>query len=539
MRSLLSYVRQIRVPRAIRPAVAHTKAFSVRTWRKYRSLKPWQQIGIALLLAVLIIMLLSVLRSGRPDDSASALRTVTVKSLSELSGNGSSVSIVGSVRSVTEANILAQSGGTVRSVSARLGQQVPAGAVIAQLDNASERATVLQAEGAYDAAVAARRIAITQAGGSGRSLEEARTSARNTYRTAFTSTDGALEVQIDQNFFGDPTATGPALLLSVDSDTKNAVSRERAALNLRMRTWRDNLATADSRSPLALLNEAEVTLGEVSAFLTELSRAATMRDSRVTATQLAALSTARSTVEGLLATISSERSSLRASETAAAVGALQTDSRSGEVASADAAVKSALGSLRGAQAQLEKTIIRAPIGGTVNFLPIRVGDYVTAFTHAATVAQNGALEIVAYVSEDDRDLLSIGSEVVVDTDSRGIITSISPALDPVTKQIEVHVAVTGATSIVNGQSVRIALPNAPARTTSLGPTLLPLSAVKLRADERIIFTIGEDSRLVAMQVQIGEVRGDRIEVLTVLPPELRVVEDARGLAEGEKVNVKE
>jgi hypothetical protein len=53
----------------------------------------------------------------------------------------------------------------------------------------------------------------------------------------------------------------------------------------------------------------------------------------------------------------------------------------------------------------------------------------------------------------------------------------------------------------------------------------------------VVFSIGEDGRLLSHSVQIGDVRGDRIEVLTPLPQELRIVTDARGLSEGQKVTV--
>jgi multidrug efflux pump subunit AcrA (membrane-fusion protein) len=183
--------------------------------------------------------------------------------------------------------------------------------------------------------------------------------------------------------------------------------------------------------------------------------------------------------------------------------------------------------------------VRAPIAGSLNFLPIHVGDYVTAFTHVATVAQNGALEIVTSVSEENRTHLAVGMSVNIEEKLKGVITSIAPALDPITKQIEVHVAVTGGSTLVNGQSVRIALPTEVARSTatSTGPLLLPLTSLKLTPSARVVFSIGEDGRLIPHPVEIGDVRGDRIEVLTALPADLRIVTDARGLSEGQKVNV--
>lgn len=496
-------------------------SLSARTrggWRWYRGRKLWQQLALAALLIALIAGLFILLGLGKKtDDTASAARTVTLATVGELTGNGSNVDLIGTVRSISEASLLAQNGGTVRAVHARLGGYVPAGSVIAELENAAERASVLQAEGAYDAAIAAR---------AGQSVPETQTSARNTYRTAFTTLDSTLKNSIDLNLFGAPTPFGPKLLLQADSETSRALSVDRARLKKVLESYSASLASADSRDPQSLLDETESIARQVSTFLASLSEAANKRDSQATPTQLAAIATARASVDGVLASVSAARAGYRSGTVSATAGA-------------DASVKQALGSLRAAQANLERTVVRAPIAGQVNFLPIRVGDYVTPLMHVATVAQNGSLEIVAYISEDDRDLLAAGTKVKVEEKYDGVITSVAPALDPTTKQIEVHVAVTGASELVNGQSVHIALPDlAPAEPTAVaasGPLLLPLASVKLRAGDRIVFTVGEDSRLIARAVVVGEVRGDRIEILDGLTADTRIVTDARGLADGELV----
>lgn len=501
----------------VRPFIQNVQNHSRALWKRYRSLPHWQQIvGVLLLLAVLIGGVV-LANGGKEDESAAKGRIVTLASIGELSGTGGSVDLIGTVRSVTEANILAQNGGTVRSVRTRLGATVPPGFIIAELENAAERAVVLQAEGAYDAAVAAR---------SAQSLPDTQESARDAYRNAYTTLDTTLENDVDQ-FFGGPTPTGPNLLISPDRQEADRLSRERARINKLIISFEANLVTANSRSPQALLDEAESTTRQVQTFVNQLASAANARESRVTAAQIAALASARTDVNSILSSIAAARATLRTNTVSVTAGA-------------DASIKQALGSLRGAQAALEKTVVRAPIGGQINFLPIRVGDYVTGLQHVATVAQNGALEIVAYVSEDNRDLLVVGSRVVIDTKYEGIITSVAPALDPTTKQIEVRVAVTGASELVNGQSVHIALPDLVPREETVaveGPILLPLASVKLRVNDRIVFSVGEDNRLVANAVEVGEVRGDRIEIKTVLPKDLRIVADARGLAEGEQVQI--
>lgn len=502
----------------VRSALTSIPTRSRILWLRYRGLRRWQQVAVALVVAALLVAGIALARSGGNDEAAQKGRMVTLASVGELSGNGSNVDLIGTVRSVTEANILAQNGSTVRAVHTTIGRNVAAGSVLAELENAAERAVVLQAEGAYEAALAAR---------SAQSLPDSENAARNAYRSAFTTIDTTLENDID-TFFGISTQYGPDLLIHPRQDDAHALSGERARITRIMKTWEESLASTDTRAPQILLTEAETNTRIIETFLVALADATNQRDSRATAAQISALATTRASVASVLASINTARSSFRSGST-------------GATASADASIKQALGNLRGAQASLERTVVRAPIGGQVNFLPIRVGDYVTAFTHVATVAQNGALEIVAYVSEDNRDLLAAGGRVTVDSEYAGIITSVAPALDPVTKQIEVHIAVTGANELVNGQSVHIALPDLAPReeapVTSGGPILLPLSSVKLRAGDRIVFSVGEDSRLVAHPVEVGEVRGDRIEIRSELPTDLRIVADARGLAEGEQVQV--
>jgi RND family efflux transporter MFP subunit len=485
-------------------------------WRMFRSLRPWKQAVGAVLVALVLIGFVFLFSSlSTPKTSTDQLRTVSLATAASLGGSTSGDSVLGLVRSVTEATLLAESGGTVRRVHTSLGARVPAGFVLAELDNASQRAAVLQAEGAYDAAVAARSAV---------SPADVTLSVRNTYRAAFAATDNALTSEVD-SVFGDATAYGPELIISRGTYAVDYFPRERAKIETLMNTWRLHQATITSDAPETQLNEAQTVLETLSRFLAELTRTANEPNSNATATQRANLASARATVNAHLAAVAGAREAYRGKSVTS-------------TASVDASVKQALGSLRGAQAQLEKTLVRAPISGTVNFLSIRQGDYVTAFTHVATVAQNGALEIVASVSEDARTSLSVGEKVQVEATYSGIITTIAPALDPSTRQIEIRIAVTDvSTTLVNGQSVRITLPGAPIVSDTTGPLLLPLASVKLLAQSREVFTVSEDGRLIGHAVAVGQVRGSRIEVLSGISPDTRIVTDARGLSAGQKVAV--
>jgi multidrug efflux pump subunit AcrA (membrane-fusion protein) len=489
-----------------------------KVWRKYRSYSKRTQIIIAVVVVLLLLASHSIIGYfTKSPDVADVAPTVTLSSVSDLAGTGSTASIIGAIRSVAEASILAESGGKITSVNTALGRTVGAGAVLAQIDNASQRATVLQAEGAYESALASRQ---------GMSPGDVTANARNTYSSAYSSVDSIVKSYIDTFYRGQGSAITEFTISSVPFD-QNYFTPKRRELQQSLDLWKSHLATAQTGDPQTLLNEADSVTKQAIGLASDIATAANQFNSNATPAQQAALVSARSGLSGVQASIVSARQVNKSQSASATLGA-------------DASVKTALGSLRAAQAVLEKTLIRTPIGGTVNFFPIHRGDYVTPLMHVATVAQNGALEIVAFVSENTRADLTVGQKVKVEDKYDAVITSISPALDPVTKQIEIHIGLTGKADLIDGQSVHISITSsAPSAATpaAVGPILLPLTAVKLTPSARVVFTVGEDGRLVSHEVSIGDVVGDRIEVLTVLPGELRIVTDARGLSEGEKVQV--
>lgn len=508
---------------------------AARSWRWYAGRPLWQRGALALLALALLGGAVFLIQGGSSSQADNQVRAVTVASVASLNGGAGSVSVIGTVRSIAEAQVLAQASGQVMAVRARLGQSVGAGTILAELGNSSESAAVLQAQGAYDAAVAARRITLLQSGNATDSFSEAQLSARESYRSAYTTADGVLSTYVSL-FYGGPTSLGPALLINEGPVTN--MSQRRQKITNMMDQWHRDLAATDTTDPATLLSSATANTQMLSDFLNDLSLTAAAYTSNASPAQIAALATARTSVSGLLASLSAARDAYNAKKTAAQVGTEQSGTAGAQTASADAAVKQALGSLRAAQATYEKTVVRAPIQGTVNFLPIRIGDYVTSLMHVATVAQNGALEIVSYVSEGDRQNIQVGAKLPVEGGYEGIVTSIAPALDPSTKQIEVHLAVAAGAPLVDGQSVRITLPGAAiASTAQAGPLLLPLTAVKLSASSRVVFTVDTAGRVVAHPVQIGDVAGDRIQVLSGILATDVIVTDARGLADGEKVKV--
>ena len=109
---------------------------------------------------------------------------VRVSSVADLSSQTGPLTVVGTVKSLNQANILAQTSGEIVSLSRSIGDTVSAGGVMGSFENSSQRAAVLQAQGGLDAANAA----LAKASGSSAansSITSTLTSSTNTVRYIF------------------------------------------------------------------------------------------------------------------------------------------------------------------------------------------------------------------------------------------------------------------------------------------------------------------------------------------------------------------
>ncbi|MFT5037432.1 MAG: multidrug efflux pump subunit AcrA (membrane-fusion protein), partial [Candidatus Azotimanducaceae bacterium] len=174
-------------------------------------------------------------KEDTPDEvSFPQLRHVEVASVLTLTGS-LKLSLIGSVESLAQADIQTETSGRVTSVNVELGQDVIAGTVVAQLENASQFAALLQAEGVYEAAVAAAAqsdIGTTEAS---IALDVAKNSALTTYRNAFTTFRSILQSDVDQ-LFSEPKASLPGVRVRAGTDV-TYLNTERVAFEALLNNW--------------------------------------------------------------------------------------------------------------------------------------------------------------------------------------------------------------------------------------------------------------------------------------------------------------
>lgn len=512
----------------------------------------------AVALVVIAVFALFYLLRGDTTTTATVeakARKVTMARVDDLANQNASLPLVGVVISTSEAEIRAESSGRLTRVYKKLGDRVYAGELIAQFENSAERAAVQQAEGAYDAAKAARDIASINnskadinSGTANTTIEDSKSAALNVINAAYTTMDDVVRSKTDDAFSNPRTAFPTVNIYSSNSQIVTELQNIRPQIEEMLKTREAKNRTISSSSDLVV--ELAAVQKEVQMVQTYLNDLSTLYASAISSNsvpqsmieaQKAVVGGARSSIGGSLSGIVAAKSSLANAIAAKDVAASTPSNNTANTASADASVKSALGSYNAALSRLSKTTIKSPIAGTLNSLTVQTGDYVNQSASVAVVSNNGSLEILAYISEDDARRISVGTSVTVGSDGKGIITRIASGLDPVTKKIEVRIAIqSGGADYINGQSVRLQVSTTPQTkkvSAQKNKTIqIPLSAIKITPQGSFVFTMGASSTVKAVEVETGAILGEQIEVKTGLTQDMAIAQDARGLKDGMTVD---
>lgn len=470
-------------------------------------------------------------------------RAVTTESVQRLSQDIEDLSVIGTVTSVREASVQAESQGEVTALNYDLGDFVTTGSIIATIKNDQERATLLQAEAALESARASADISSVGQARDEKLLDEARNQAITTLTKAHDTVYDIVSTKFSP-LFENPNSPTPRFTVRNNNQIlTTTVINDRIAIEAMITSQQSrevNDLTLDDITSEIITTKEEIKI--VARFVDDVVKIlnqaiitletpqSTINSYRTTAAQ--AQTTLADTLSGLSATrdlISTRQAQL---EIARKQG---TD---GQTTVASAALKQAEANYAIAEAAFERTLIRAPLSGTINSLSIDRGDFISFGQPIAVIANNNALEVRTFVTDDDRVEIARGSKALIEGRHPARITRIAPALDPITKKIEVRLALSGSGhNLFNGQSVRIAIQRDLLTTNNNTQVSLPLAALKIGVTKIVIFTVGNDNRLIEHPVVVGPLVGSKIIILEGVTPDMQIVTDARGLKAGDLVSV--
>lgn len=212
---------------------------------------------------------------------------------------------------------------------------------------------------------------------------------------------------------------------------------------------------------------------------------------------------------------------------------------------ASARLSAARARMQGDQLRLAQTLVRAPDSGVISARTATTGSLAQPGQELFRLIRGSRLEWRAEVSAADLGKLKPGMVATLITPDgkrvQGRVRMVAPTVDPQTLNglvyVDLPVAETG-NSVRAGTFARGEFALGHARVMSL-----PQSAVVMRDGFAYVFRLDgvnnpEQTRVVQIKVQLGQRRGDQIEIVSGLAPDVRVVASGAGfLADGDSVRV--
>ena len=482
---------------------------------KYRNLRRWEQITLFLLVvAVIALITTNIQRQKSPlfnlDDNTK--KEVILRSVLDLSLDTEPLNLIGIVQSESQVDIRTESTGSITRVLVKSGDKVGAGQVIAEIENSSQRASVAQA----------------------RSLVQAQQSQLDNLEDSFTSSGNTVAVEnayrtlLSSGLVAEPGSEDstlvPPVISGIYTGSTEGIYDLRIARGQQLKDYQFYLKGIEKiRTTDIIDNQLKSTaLGSYGLKITFPGEVEDYLNS------------------SWIVRIPNTESSSYVANLNAYNAAL--DSQSGiidQVAAQKAQVENAKSNLDIALAQLEKTIIRSPITGTVNNLKIDLGDFVSVFQSVAVVANDNQLEIKTYITENDKKSLKVGLPTRVSGKYNGVITSIDPAVDATTKKIEASISIEEKADLINGQSVSVSIARDDVKINELDQIFIPLSALKVMAEGVVVFSVNEENIVEKHIIKEGPLVGNKVLILEGLTPDMKIITDVRGINAGDIVVVKE
>src|SRR3989344_2383078 len=349
------------------------------------------------------------------------------------------VSVTGRVKPAESVNLAFEKGGRVAWKNAEVGDKVFAGQTLVSLENA-DLAAQLKAEEAKlaELVLGSReediRIQKLKVENSEAELKDAEQSADDDLHDAFTKSDDAVRNKVDQ-FISNPTSSSPQLNFTVsDANLESDIEWERIGFESMLNSWKDNVI---------YISEAKTNLNRLKTFLDKVSLAvnALTANSNLSQTTIdgyrAAVLTARTNINTAISNMTSADEKLRSARASLnlekeELALLLAGTRPEKILAQEASVDNF-------RAQLAKTIIRAPINGTVTIQNAKAGEIVGAGTAVISLISETNFEIEANVPEADVAKIHLDdkAETTLDAYGSGVVfeTAVS-AIDPAETIIE-------------------------------------------------------------------------------------------------------
>ena len=368
------------------------------------------------------------------------------------------VSVTGRITPSEEVDLAFELSGKARSVHVSVGDSVYSGQLLAELLNGEMFAQLAQAKavvkgeeaklgellvGTREEEIQVQEIKVLNAK---LEVSQAEKNIVDKIEIAYTKADDAVRNKVDQ-FFTNPRTDNPSINFQIaDSQLEIKIENGRVHIEAVFSEWFGKLQNLSVESYLPSdVEEVNTHLNEVRAFLVNVALAINAQGAGSTFSQATIdgyrgdVSIARTNIDTAISSVRTAEDTLSTDHALARLEEqnlllMLAGATSQQIATGEAALEKARADVARYQAQLAKTIIRAPISGTVTKQDVVVGEIITSNTVVISLVSISSFEIVAYIPEVDIEKVSVGDHATLTLDAysddllfESTVTEVDPA----------------------------------------------------------------------------------------------------------------
>jgi multidrug efflux pump subunit AcrA (membrane-fusion protein) len=175
-------------------------------------------------------------------------------------------------------------------------------------------------------------------------------------------------------------------------------------------------------------------------------------------------------------------------------------------------------------------------------LPVKAGELVSPGVLVASVVNVESLEVKTFVDSELISNIRTGDAVNVGNRTEGVVSRISPSVNPETKKVEVVIAVNSPdeSGLVVGQYVNLEI-NSGAKSINNGGSntvyLIPLESIKTTPNGTYVYTVNINDEIVSNKIEATKIIGEKVQVISGISPDMKIIKEVRGLNEGQKIQI--
>lgn len=194
------------------------------------------------------------------------------------------------------------------------------------------------------------------------------------------------------------------------------------------------------------------------------------------------------------------------------------------------------------QVRLNQTVVHAPDDGVISARNATVGAVVNPGAELFRLIRKGRLEWRAEVTASELGRVTPGTRAIVTATSgarlEGRVRMVGPTVDPQTRIAIVYADLKPLPGPAAGSARAGMFARGEFDLGAMPALTVPQPAIVVREGFSYVFRVNPDNRVSQVKVQTGRIAGDRVQILSGVTPDMRIVASGGGfLNDGDVVRV--